>query len=131
LIPIRCHLVRILPTSNLHGCLVHHRNSELTPSLKSLWNFLRLRYSEFPGILFRLGPNPTVEKLLHSAKTRILNSHQQPSTIIISDLFVGLRHMGSRQKVEKVLHDLAIRLSVRFLLHRYHICISGCYVRSS
>jgi hypothetical protein len=31
--------------------------------------------------------------------------------------------MGSYQKAEKVLYDLAIQLSVRFLLYRYHICI--------
>jgi hypothetical protein len=31
--------------------------------------------------------------------------------------------MGSHQKAEKVLHDLAIWLLVRFLLHWYHICI--------
>jgi hypothetical protein len=120
---IRSHIVRILPTSNLHGLLVWHRNSELPPSLKSLWNSIWLQYSKFPGILFRLGSNPAVERLLHSAKTRIPGSHRQPSTILISDSFVGLRHMGSHWKAEKVLHDLAIRLSVRFLLHWYHICI--------
>jgi hypothetical protein len=113
-IPIQSHISRIPSTSTLNSSFVRYRSSEFPPSLESLWNFLWLWYSGFPSISLRLSPNSEVAKPFPSIQTKISSSHQQISTIITSESLVGLRHMGSRQKSEKVSYNIGIQCFLRF-----------------
>jgi hypothetical protein len=74
LILIWSHNSRILLASILPASFVRSQNYEFSLSLESLWNPLRLWYSEFPLVLLLLSQNPKVEKLRHSAYIRSSSS---------------------------------------------------------
>jgi hypothetical protein len=65
-IPNRSHILRILPTLPLHSFFVRYQNSELPPSLESLWNPLWPWYSKFSLVSLLLSPNSEVDKSLPS-----------------------------------------------------------------
>jgi hypothetical protein len=89
LIPIRCHISKILSTS-MHDSFVRYRSSEFSPSLESLWNSLRLWYSEFPGSCFDYAQ---ILKLRSYGSNQKFQP-QQVLEIITPELLVGLRLMG-------------------------------------
>jgi hypothetical protein len=57
---------------------------------------------------FKGGQNFDLPKSLHSVQTRVPSSHRQLSDIIIPQSLVRLRHMGNRQKAEKVSYDVGM-----------------------
>jgi hypothetical protein len=111
---IQSHILRFLPTSTIHGSFVQYQNFESPSSSESLWNFLRLQYSECLQILLRLCFNPEVEKLQRSVQIRIFSSHWQLSETITPKPLVQLWCMNNCGMPEKVTYNLGFQSFLSF-----------------
>jgi hypothetical protein len=69
------------------------------------------------GFHFEDGQNFDLPKSLHSVQTQITNSHRELSEVITPQSLVRLKHMGNRQKVEKVIYDVGIKGFLRLQLN--------------
>jgi hypothetical protein len=95
----------------MHGCVI----VALVIGLKHArmcWEPEKVTYNIGFQILlsfhFEGGQNFKLLKSLYSVLNRISSSHQRLPEIVNPESLVGLRHMGSRRKAEKVGYDVGI-----------------------
>jgi hypothetical protein len=108
--PIQSHILRILPTSTLHGPFVRYWNSEFSLSLESLCNSLWLQYSEFPPDLASIKLKFQSQEIMSFGQIEIFSNHRQLSETITPELLVWLWHLSNRQKVEMLATILVLKV---------------------